>query len=152
MKKILLILFFALTASVTGAMAQKTALGERAPEVKPSAWLDGRQPASAKFTYIEFFVASNKACVQSLENLRKIADKSEMRIIVVARESEEKAAAVLSSYLSPRLGVAIDPDGKVFSAFGVTYVPFGVLTDSKNRVLWIGNTLQFTPAIIDSVK
>ena len=37
---------------------------------------------------------------------------------------------------------------KGFTAFGVTYVPFGVLTDAKNRAVWMGNSLQFNEKLI----
>ena len=39
--------------------------------------------------------------------------------------------------------------GRIFSAFNVQYVPFGVLVDSRNRALWMGNSLQLTPEIIE---
>ena len=39
--------------------------------------------------------------------------------------------------------------GSGLAAFGVQYVPFGVLVDSKNRALWQGNSLQLTPEIIE---
>ena len=39
--------------------------------------------------------------------------------------------------------------GQNYSAFEVDYVPFGVLTNARNRVLWLGNTLQLTPEDID---
>ena len=42
-----------------------------------------------------------------------------------------------------------DTGGRIFSAFNVQYVPFGVLVDSRNRALWMGNSLQLTPEIIE---
>ena len=47
------------------------------------------------------------------------------------------------------LECAYDADGRIFDAFGVTYVSFGVLTDAKNRALWMGNTLRITPDFIE---
>ena len=49
----------------------------------------------------------------------------------------------------------LDEDGaalgteKAFTAFGVTYVPFGVLTDARNRATWMGNSLQFNEKLIE---
>lgn len=45
--------------------------------------------------------------------------------------------------------MGFDPSGQNYSAFEVDYVPFGVLTNARNRVLWPGNTLQLTPEDID---
>lgn len=68
---------------------------------------------------------------------------------VVTRENEEKIAPLLSPFLSRHISVALDTGGRIFSAFNVQYVPFGVLVDSRNRALWMGNSLQLTPEIIE---
>lgn len=153
MKRILMLLLFALTVPAAGA-AQQIALGERAPEIRPAAWLGGRQPDNAPMTYVEFFVESNPACRTSLERLKELTSKldTKLRVIVVAREKEERIAPLLAPYLSPRIGVALDPEGKVFAAYGVSYVPFGVLTDGRNRALWMGNSLQLNEQVIEQSK
>lgn len=153
MKRILWLMLFALLAPAAGA-AQNIALGERAPEVRPSAWLGDRQPAGAEMTYVEFFVASNPACRTSLERLKELTSKlgTKLRVVVVAREKEEQIAPVLVPYLSPQIGAALDPEGKIFAAYGVSYVPFGVLTDARNRALWMGNSLQLTEQVIEQSK
>ncbi len=69
--------------------------------------------------------------------------------MVVTRENEEKISPLLSPFLSRHISVALDTGGRIFSAFNVQYVPFGVLVDSRNRALWMGNSLQLTPEIIE---
>ena len=148
MKKVLLTLLLALALPVAAAEAQNIALGERVPEVKVPAWLRGGKPAATPgLTYVEFFHSSNPACTASLEQLRAITDKlgAKLHVVVVTRENEEKIAPLLSPFLS----VALDTGGRIFSAFNVQYVPFGVLVDSRNRALWMGNSLQLTPEIIE---
>lgn len=102
-------------------------------------------------TYVEFFHSSNPACTASLEQLRAITDKlgAKLHVVVVTRENEEKIAPLLSPFLSRHISVALDTGGRIFSAFNVQYVPFGVLVDSRNRALWMGNSLQLTPEIIE---
>lgn len=153
MKRILWLLLFALTVPAAGA-AQQIALGERAPEIRPAAWLGGRQPQPAEMTYVEFFVESNPSCRTSLERLKELTSKlgTKLRVIVVAREKEERLAPLLAPFLSPRIAVALDPDGRIFSAYGVEYVPFGVLTDARNRALWMGNSLQMNQRVIEQSK
>lgn len=46
MKKVLLILLFAALLPFAAADAQNIALGERVPELKVPAWLDGQKPAA----------------------------------------------------------------------------------------------------------
>ncbi len=152
MKSVLLISLFVLSG-LCGAQAQRIALGERVPELKISGWLEGRQPAAAPLTYIEFFHSSNKEGIRSLDRLTAAAAElnGRLRIVIVAQESEDKVAAILLPYVSERTGVGFDPSGRSFSNFGITYLPFGVLTDAKNRALWMGNSLQLTPAFIEKI-
>ena len=143
MKKVLLIWLLAAGFASAGATAQNIALGERVPELKIQTWLDNRQPEPAPTTYIEFFHSTNPACKTSLERLKEITGKSgtKLRVIVVTKEDPAKIAPLLRPYLSERISVGLNAE-KSFTAFGVSYLPFGVLTDAKNRTLWMGNSLQ----------
>ena len=69
-------------------------------------------------------------------------------MIVVTKEDAAKVTPLLRPYLSKRIGAALGTE-KAFTAFGVTYVPFGVLTDAKNRAVWMGNSLQFNEKLIE---
>lgn len=153
MKRIIPLLLLALAVPAFGA-AQRIALGERTPEVRPAAWLGGQQPQGADMTYVEFFAESNPACRTSLERLKELTSKlgTKLRVIVVAREKEERLAPLIAPCLSPRFVVALDPEGKVFAAYGVSYVPFGVLTDARGRALWMGNSLQMTEQVIEQSR
>lgn len=150
MKKILILLLFALAIPGTNLRAQCIALGERAPEIKPTAWLGDKPPAEAPTTYVEFFSASNPAGIASLKHLQTLTSKfgTKLRVIVVSRDKEETLAPIVAPYLSPRFAVALDPQGRLFSAYGVSYIPFGVLLDARGRALWQGNTRQLTEKII----
>ena len=150
MKKVLLILSFAAVAAAGGAAAQNIVLGDRVPELKISKWLDDNQPEAAPATYIEFFHSSNPACIASLKRLKEITDKTgaKLRVIVVTKEDAAKVMPLLRPYLSKRIGAALGTE-KAFTAFGVTYVPFGVLTDARNRATWMGNSLQFNEKLIE---
>ena len=153
MKRFLLA-FALLGAAAATAEAQTIALDERAPEPKVQSWLDDREPAPAPLTYVEFFHSSNKASAASVEHLRKLAAESggRLRVVVLVREPKEKIAPLLAPHLSAQLGVGFDPAGRNFAAYGVSYVPFGVLLGARNRALWMGNTQQLTPQIIDQSK
>lgn len=152
MKKTVFVLLAALAA--TAADAQNIALGERAPEPKVQCWLDGRQPAAAPMTYVEFFHSASRNSLEAIRHLQRISEKAggRLRIVVLVHEPEEKVAPLLTPYLSERLGVGCDPSGKLFAAYGVSYVPFGVLLGPRGRALWMGNTLQLPPEIIENSK
>lgn len=155
MKKISLLIGCVFLMTVLySAKAQNAALGERVPEIRSEVWLGDVRPAAAQSTVIAFFTASSPACIKSLEQLYELSEKSgdRLRVIVITRDDEAKAASVTTQYLSPRFTVAFDTDGKLFKNFGVNYVPFGVLTDSRNRVVWQGNSLQLTEKIISTAR
>lgn len=153
MKHAILLLMLTLAASATDAAAQNIALGERVPEFKNTVWLDDIRPVEAPMTYIEFFHSSNKASDTSLEQLRNLSDKlgTKLRIIIVTKEPAAKVAHLLRPYLSPRMTVAMDSSGRSFAAFGVTYVPFGVLVDARGRALWMGNSQQMNEKLIQNI-
>ncbi len=152
MKKTVFVLLAALAAAA--AAGQNIALGERAPEPKVQCWLDGRQPAEAPMTYVEFFHSGSRNSLEAIRHLQRISEKmgDRLRIVVLVHEPEEKIAPLLTPYLSEHLGVGCDPNGKLFTAYDVRYVPFGVLLGARNRALWMGNTLQLTPEIIEKSK
>lgn len=155
MKRVLIFLLLALTAPFAQAEAQTVVLGQKVPELRITEWVAGRQPAPAQLTWIEFFHAQNPASVTSLEKLKALSNKlgTKLRIIVVSREKGEEVLRVLEPYVSPRISVGIDPTGRTFTAFGVQYVPFGVLTDARNRALWLGNSLQLKEETIrDNIR
>lgn len=153
MKHVILLLMLVLAAPANRASAQKIALGERVPEFKNPVWFDGRQPRQAPLTYIEFFYSPSQASIASLEQLSELSGKlgTKLRVIVVTKESAEKIADIVRPLLSPYLGVTMDPEGKGYAAFGVSYVPFGVLTDARNRALWMGNSLQLDERLIEKI-
>ena len=134
--------------------AQNAALGERVPEIRSETWLGDIRPAAAPATVIAFFTASSPACLKSLEQLHRLVEKSDgrLRVILVTRDDETHAAAAITPYLSPRFTAAFDADGKLFKNFGVNYVPFSVLTDARNRVVWQGNSLHLTEKIVSTAR
>lgn len=150
MKKALLILLAAWCLTPSDAEAQNIILGEKVPELKAAGWIDNRHPQPAPVTYVEFFHSSNPACITSLKRLKTLTTrpKSHLRVIIVTREDTTRIAPLLRPYLSERVTATFHAD-RGFAAFGVTYVPFGVLIDARNRALWMGNSLQFNEQIIE---
>ena len=151
---ILVLSFAAAGATLHSAQAQNAALGERVPEIRSDVWLGNVRPVQAPATVIAFFTASSPACLKSLEQLHRLVENADgrLRVILVTRDEPTQAAATLTPYLSPRFTAAFDTDGKLFKNFGVNYVPFSLLTDARNRVIWQGNSLQLTEKIVSTAR
>lgn len=152
MKRVLLLLTVVF-CTLGASHAQNIVIGERAPELKSVTWLASRNPAAADLSYLGFFHSSNKGCTASLDALRDLSNKlgSKLRIIIITQEDSDKIAPILTPYISERIGVALDHDKKVFGSFGVDFVPFSVLIDAKNRVLWMGNPQSMTSSFIQKI-
>ncbi len=148
------LLLFVWTISFFPLRAQNAALGQKVPVIQAEAWLDGVRPASAPLTVLTFFTVSNPACEQTLGHLHALTERADnrLRVIVVTRDDEAKIAPLMAPYLSPRMSVAFDAGGKIFKSFGVEYVPFGLLIDARNRVLWQGNPLRLTEKIVSTAQ
>lgn len=154
MKKAISMLLLALAAYHTPVSAQNVALGERAPEVKVQSWILDRAPGSAPMTYVEFFHSSCSTSVDALKRLKSISEEmgTELNVVVVTTADDTASDALLRPYISRNMFAGTDPNGRLFKSYGVTYVPFGVLLDSKGRALWAGNTLKFTSETIKNLK
>ena len=149
MKRTIFLTLVALVASLA-VRAQEIVIGERVPDFRPTEWL-GAQPSEddRRATLLVFYHTESQPCVETLPHIDSLARamKNE-RVIVVAMEPKERIAPSVARYMSERFYVAIDRSGRVFSNYGIRYVPFGVLVDSKGRAQWIGNPTLATPESI----
>ena len=151
MKKVLLILSFAAVAAAGGAASEY-----RARRPRPRAQnleMARRQPAGGRTRDLHrvFFHSSNPACIASLKRLKEITDKTgaKLRVIVVTKGRTPRKSRRCSGPISRSGSARPSARKKAFTAFGVTYVPFGVLTDARNRAMWMGNSLQFNEKLIE---
>ena len=152
MKRVLLLLTVVF-CTLGASHAQNIVIGERAPELKSVTWLASRNPAAADLSYRDFFHSAYIGCTAARDALRDLSNKlgAKQRIIIITQEDSEKIAPILTPYISERIGVALDHDKKVFGSFGVDFVPFSVLIDAKNRVLWMGNPQSMTSSFIQKI-
>lgn len=149
MRKLLLSIL-ALTFALSAAQAQRLIIGEKAPDIKIAEWLGGKAAAGGKATLIDFFHSSNEQCVANLEKLNSLhsAYGSRMNVIAVSRESLDK----LQPFVSGKgygFYAGIDDGGKTFTAYGVRFVPFAALIDTRGRLVWTGNVAALTNDMIE---
>lgn len=129
-------------AAAGSAGAQKLAIGERAPELQVGQWL-GDSPEEGRARLIDFFHSSSQEAVSLLADMDAYAGKfaGRLSVIIVCREGADKVSGVVMKD-TPKYHVALDDGGKTFASFDVRVVPFGVVTDSRGKVLWFGNPTQ----------
>lgn len=143
MKKMLAILLL-LPLLHAAATAQNIATGERAPKLKKvHRWLDNIQPRQTDYTYIEFVRSTSAPCLESCLRIKDFLDHTErpFRAVFVSCEPAEHVDFRLRDCSGEYIGTILDTEGEIFDAYGVRYVPFGVIIDKRRRVLWFGNPL-----------
>lgn len=141
MKKFVILLGMVLLLSNT-LLAQKLIIGVKAPDLKIKEWITDQQPNSGKPTLIEFFFSRSEPSCRRLTVMDSFAKKygDSLNVIVIACEPKERVLKATEKYI---FAVGLDTDNKTFSAYGAEFVPFGVLLDDKNKVLWFGNSSKF---------
>lgn len=128
------------------AHAQNLAIGERTPpmHLKFRHWVNGHIPSESEYTYIGFVHSASIPCIRGIEHVEKIiAGNGNIRLLILTKEPEANMSAWLGRLAEERSGVACDCE-YTFRSFGVNYAPFGVIIDSKRKVLWFGNPKQLT--------
>jgi len=101
-------------------------------------------PEKGKLTYIEFFHYRSRPCIETLSQLNAVTKQSadELQVVIITRENLSTAAPVLTQYVDAATFVAVDENMHMFEAYGVRYVPFGIIVDGRRRALWFGNPAE----------
>lgn len=133
------------------AQAQRMVIGSKVPDLKKIQWL-GNTPPSGKSSFIEFYQSTNSTSKQYFPKLKDIRNyNSNINIIVLTRENNDAIAELVREHGSEYY-FGYDPQGDVFTSFGVKFVPFSMAVDPKGNLQWQGNLLQFTPDIMKTMK
>ena len=147
-------LTIALLALLTAAPlhAQRLVIGERAPELSVSQWLNGAPDTNGKAVMVEFYHSSAPKGDERLARLDELARThgDRLAVVVVTRENGEPATTSLLKG-SPAYRVGYDSDGAVFSTFSARYVPYSVIYDKRGRILWVGNPSSLSVADIADI-
>ncbi len=150
MQRFILVLLM-MFGAIGSSSAQHIFLGERLPKLKSVKWLGNHEPKATRRTHIEFFDTRNVACRESIEQLHKEIETTEpnSQLVIVTRTSEAEATRLFEKYISPTFSVALDPQGDIFSVYDVKFVPFEIITDNRQRVIWFGNPLKPKQTMIE---
>ncbi len=135
--KRLLFLIVALHVFSCG-FSQSVAVGDRAPELRVRQWLTPAPAEGRRVKLIEFYSSANPVCVSRLQLLDSLAARHSDRLSVILVVKDGLGSDV--DLKAARYSVAQDSDMRIFRAFGIRFVPSGVIVDMRGKVLWVGNT------------
>lgn len=153
--KHLITIVAALLLFCTSAEAQRLRLGDRTPDIATSATL-GTPIDDITHSYIcMVFIHSESApAVEAVERLRSelIGSDDDIAIVLLTAELKTENNALLNSFVSHNTTVAFDNNHHTFRSFGIDYVPFGVIFDTKKeRIEWFGSLQHLDREVVDNI-
>lgn len=152
MNKVLIILF-TLLSSTTTLFAQNVIIGDKIPKIKSNAWLMDAEPDTAPYTCIIFYHSESELCNMALHKVKELCReyKRVLNIVIVTKEDYSIAGVALTSALDNYTGVLFDNGGRIFRDFGVKFIPFAVIHDSKHKIVWCGNATTLSKDIFRNI-
>lgn len=153
--KHLITIVAALLLFCTSAEAQRLRLGDRIPDIATSATL-GTPIDDITHSYIcMVFIHSESApAVEAVERLRSelIGSDDDIAIVLLTGEPKTDSNALLNNFVSHNTTVAFDNNNHTFRSFGIDYVPFGVIFDTKKeRIEWFGSLQHLDREVVDNI-
>ena len=148
-----LLLWFGLLFSPVATQAQKLVIGSRVPDFKGVEWRT-LPPRTETPTLIEFYAPGNASSVRFFPKLAEISRRFENIQIVVLTHGNASGTTAdsLPAKYGDRYFIGVDPDGKVYRAFQVRYVPYTVLVNSKGELYWQGNLGNLSATVLERVR
>lgn len=154
MKKTLILLTLAVCMAGQ-AFAQKLVIGSRIPDLKTVQWLTLAPKAEVPML-IEFYNPDNATSARFFPKLAYIKAKhgngdSGIQIVVL---TQLKGAALdkLAKDYGDAYYIGGDPDGKIYQAFNVQFLPYTILVSSKGELYWQGNLGNITEAVLQKIR
>lgn len=135
--------------------AQNIRLGERIPTI------DVHSTMGTELNYIDkeyvcliFIHSGSLPCVDALDSFEALADSVEERMAVVLITPEQRSSEqdIVARFIDNNTTVAFDKEHKTFKSFGINFVPFGVIYDTKQRrTRWFGSIQQLDESTIRAI-
>lgn len=116
----------------------KPFLGKPAPDFVVEKWLTAEPDRKGKFVLIDFWATWCGPCRKAIPELNALQKKFGDRLVVigVSDESEAKVRAMKEPQI--QYASAIDAEGRMKKALGVTGIPHVIIVDPAGIVRWEG--------------
>ena len=116
-------------------------LGQKAPKFEAEKWLTAVPDCKDKFVLIDFWATWCGPCRQAIPELNTLHKKFGDKLVVIGLSNETEAD--VRKMTSPHIDyyVAIDTQGRMKKAVGVTGIPHVLIIDPKGIVRWEGYPL-----------
>jgi thiol-disulfide isomerase/thioredoxin len=120
-------------------ISEKSLLGKQAPRLQVEKWLGSEPKLEGKFVLVSFWSTKSAAARKWIPQLNALQKKFEQKLQIVAITSELEKDVLEAEDLKMEFPSGIDSKSKLINAWGVTAVPYVVLTDPRGSVLYYGH-------------
>jgi cytochrome c biogenesis protein CcmG, thiol:disulfide interchange protein DsbE len=131
--------------------------GRSAPPFVVDRWISAEPDARGKIAIIDFWATWCGPCIQAIPHMNELADQFRGKVECVGISDESKSAfeaGIEKKNLkdsSFRYALALDPKGRMKSAFNVRGIPFVAVMSTDWVVRWQGHPSSLTSSIIASI-
>lgn len=146
----IILIVFGCNISLKG---QNIILGETTPDLRIKQWLMDMQPDNTDYTCILFYHSESPQCRKYISRVKKLTQEADRKIsvIILTKEKHNEAGVTLTEHLDDLTTVAFDDGGRTFRAYGVKFIPFCVVCNSKRKAVWCGHAGALTETIIENI-
>lgn len=128
-------------------------IGGSAPEIEVGEWVTGRPDdagTAGKNVVLEFWGTHCGPCASAIPHLNELVDKyGSDKTLFLSLSQDTPDVVVRFLQKRPIKGaVAVDQDGRTFSAYGIRSIPHTVLIDTHGILRWQGHPNQFTEKLL----
>lgn len=155
--KRLLVIAALLTLLLPATKAQSLRLGERIPELQIFSE-GGEQYVMGKhvkeYVYMIFVHSESTPCLSLIERLNNVDRElfENITVILITPEDPNNNATIHERFTNNMYPITYDLEYRTLKNFGVSFVPFGVLYNTKRkRTVWFGSTLLFDDTAIEKI-
>ena len=146
MKRLFALLTLLLTTTLS-VEAQSVRLGERIPDIHTDSELGKEfELATKEYVYMVFVHSKSKPSLNLVDEINSVNPEllSNIDVVLVTTEDIDDNAAIVKRFDDNIFPIAYDLERRTCRNFGINYVPFGVVYDTKRkRALWFGSSLPF---------
>lgn len=153
MRRTLWIILFIVTSALTTS-AQNIRLGERVPKFSvtgESAII--LETSSKPYHFLILTHSESEYCNRAIATLTPVLSgmAEHMEVLLLTNESSDEQEEI-HRRIGLNYPIVFDVNNQTFKAIGVTYVPFGVIYETKRRrALWIGSLHQLDEATLNEI-
>lgn len=145
----------ALLGITTNAEAQTIRLGERIPDISvESEYGRSLEQIASSYVCLIFIHSDSAPCINAVNAIESIEEIHNEAIhkVLVTYEGVEDEHSIRNRITLRNYTLAFDNEQRTFDAFEVSYVPFGVIYDTRrNRIHWFGPLHQLNAQIITHI-